>query len=192
MSSQAATKQDSALGVIPAAAWRATALTVLPEYRLAVAFQDGTSGFVDLSSVKTPRDPGMFALLADPRVFEKAHLDLSVVTRPNGADLDPAWMYERIREGKTWSCPYLGGALDHAAAVYVQPEAPPMNRGSKATRHAAADLVAEPRALGDENARAGTARHGVSVDSSFQWKPFTSRQRVVTPRPGFVWQGKVQ
>lgn len=25
-----------------------------------------------------------------------------------------------------------------------------------------------------------------------QWKPFTSRQRVVTRRPGFVWDGKVQ
>ena len=91
--------------MIPAAAWRVKALTVLPEYRLAVTFQDGTSGFVDLSSVTTSRDPGMFAPLADPRVFEKAYLDLGVVTWPNGAELDPAWLYERIREGETWSVP---------------------------------------------------------------------------------------
>jgi hypothetical protein len=28
-------------------------------------------------------------------------------------------------------------------------------------------------------------------EASEQWKPFTSRQRVVTQRPGFVWDGKV-
>jgi hypothetical protein len=35
----------------------------------------------------------------------------------------------------------------------------------------------------------GTFNMGESVD---QWKPFTSMQRVVTRRPGFVWNGRVQ
>lgn len=34
----------------------------------------------------------------------------------------------------------------------------------------------------------GTFNVGESTD---QWKPFTSQQRVVTRRPGFVWDGKV-
>jgi hypothetical protein len=38
-------------------------------------------------------------------MFEQATLSLGVVTWPNGADLDPAWMYERLREEKTWSVP---------------------------------------------------------------------------------------
>jgi hypothetical protein len=81
------------------------ALSVLPDFRLAVTFQDGTSGFVDLSSLTSSRDPGVFAPLTDPHEFEKAYLELGVVTWPGGADLDPAWMYERVREGKTWSVP---------------------------------------------------------------------------------------
>ena len=35
---------------------------------------------------------------------------------------------------------------------------------------------------------AGTFNMGETTD---QWKPFTSRQRVVTRRPGFVWDGRV-
>ncbi|MBL8289132.1 MAG: hypothetical protein JNL85_14220 [Rubrivivax sp.] len=31
----------------------------------------------------------------------------------------------------------------------------------------------------------------MSQDGGEQWKPFTSRQRVVTRRPGFVWDGRV-
>lgn len=34
----------------------------------------------------------------------------------------------------------------------------------------------------------GTFNMGASVD---QWKPFTSRQRVVTRGPGFVWDGRI-
>jgi hypothetical protein len=35
----------------------------------------------------------------------------------------------------------------------------------------------------------GTFNMGETAD---QWKPFTSRQRVVTRRPGFVWDGRVE
>lgn len=92
--------------VIPAAPWRVKALSVLPGYRLAVAFRDGTTGFVDLSSVTSSGDLGVFASLSDPREFEKAYFELGVVSWPCGADLDPAWMYERVSEEQTWSVPF--------------------------------------------------------------------------------------
>lgn len=105
MSGETATQENSASGVTPKAAWRVKAVSVLPEYRLAVTFQDGTNGIVDLSAVGTAREAGIYAALADIRLFEKAYVDVGVVTWPNGADLDPAWMYERIREEKVWSVP---------------------------------------------------------------------------------------
>lgn len=105
MPSQATTEKDSAAGVTPSAPWRIKAISVLPEYRLAVTFNDGNSGIADFSSITTAKDAGIYAALADPGLFEKAYLDLGVITWPNGADLDPAWMYERIREEKTWSVP---------------------------------------------------------------------------------------
>ncbi len=77
----------------------------MPDYRLALTFQDGTSGIADLSSISTAQDCGIYEPLKDQAVFEQARLDLGAVVWPNGADLDPAWMYERIREEKTWSVP---------------------------------------------------------------------------------------
>jgi len=91
--------------VIPRAPWRVKAISLLPDYRLAVTFQDGTSGVVDFSAVRTAGEAGIYASLADISLFEKAYVDLGVVTWPNGADLDPAWMYERIRAKKVWSVP---------------------------------------------------------------------------------------
>lgn len=91
--------------VKPVAPWRVKALSVLADYRLAVTFQDGTRGVVDLSSVTTSRTPGVFAALASRGEFEKAYLELGVVTWPCGADLDPAWMYEWVREEGTWCVP---------------------------------------------------------------------------------------
>lgn len=79
---------------------------MLPDYRLAVTFQDGLSGVVDFSAVRTAREAGIYRPLADISVFEKAYVDLGVVTWPDGADLDPAWMYERIRDEATWSVPF--------------------------------------------------------------------------------------
>ncbi len=97
--------RDEAVGVSPSSPWRIKAISVLPEYRLAVTFNDDTQGVVDLSAVTKVRDAGIYSALADPSVFQRAQLVLGVVTWPNGADLDPAWMYERLREEKTWFVP---------------------------------------------------------------------------------------
>jgi hypothetical protein len=93
-------------GILPAAPWRIKALSVLPDYRLAVRFQDGTNGIVDFSSILTAGECGIFEALKDKTCFDQARLDLGVVSWPNGADIDPAWMYEQIRVNKSWSVPF--------------------------------------------------------------------------------------
>ena len=102
---EATAETDRATGITPGAPWRIQALTVLPGYRLAVTFQDGTQGVADLSSVLTSTESGIFSALKDSAYFAQAHLDLGVVTWPNGADLDPARMYDELRKAKTWSVP---------------------------------------------------------------------------------------
>jgi len=104
-----ATPQDySTAGVVPVAPWRVRRLSVLPGYRLSVTFRNGISGIVDLSAVRPEPSHGVFAALADPGFFAQARIELGVVTWPNGADLDPLWMYERISEAedKSWSVPF--------------------------------------------------------------------------------------
>ena len=106
MPSQATAQAHPAPGIVAAAPWRVQALTVLPGLRLSVTFRDGTTGIVNCASVRPDPTCGLFAELADPDYFAQAYLDLGVVTWPNGADLDPAWMYEQVRENKTWSVPF--------------------------------------------------------------------------------------
>ncbi|TVQ95003.1 MAG: DUF2442 domain-containing protein [Chromatiaceae bacterium] len=76
-----------------------------PGHRLAVRFQDGTRGVADLSSVLTAPDCVIFSALKESAYFAQARRDLGVVTWPNGADLDPAWMYDELRKAKMWSVP---------------------------------------------------------------------------------------
>ena len=106
MSSQATTQAHPAAGIANLVQKRVQAITVLPGLRLSVTFRDGTSGTVDCSSVRPDQACGLFAELADPEFFAKAYLDMGVVTWPNGADLDPAWMHEQVTENKTWSVPF--------------------------------------------------------------------------------------
>lgn len=106
MPNQADAVADRATGVIAAAPWRVKTLNVLPDYRLAVTFQDGTSGIADFSALTTAAECGMYQALKDPTVFRQARLELWAVTRPNGADMDPAWMYEQVKAEKTWSVPF--------------------------------------------------------------------------------------
>ncbi|MDZ7593926.1 MAG: DUF2442 domain-containing protein [Thiobacillus sp.] len=106
MSIQTTSEADQTAGVIPAAPWRIKALSVLPDYRLAVTFMDGTNGIVDFSFVLTATECGIFEALKDKALFDQARLDLGVVVWPNGADIDPSWMYEQIKVDKSWSVPF--------------------------------------------------------------------------------------
>lgn len=106
MPNQTTPEADQAAGVIPSAPWRIKALSVLPDYRLAVTFMDGTNGIVDFSSILTARECGIFEALKDKTCFDQARLEWGVVIWPNGADMDPSWMHEQVKANKLWSVPF--------------------------------------------------------------------------------------
>lgn len=106
MPGQTTTQDNPAAGVIPAAPWRIHAVSVLPDCRLAVTFGDGTRGIIDCSSIQTTDRPGIFGPLADPEFFSRVRIELGVLTWPNGADLDPAWIYENASTATPWSVPF--------------------------------------------------------------------------------------
>ena len=106
MSDQAIAQEDRPAGVTPLAPWRIKSVTVLPGHRLAVTFQDGVSGVVDFSAVKESKQAGIYAELADEKVFASVSLELGALAWPNGADFDPAWMHEMLSDNKTWSIPF--------------------------------------------------------------------------------------
>ena len=106
MPSQTATQKNPAAGVIPAAPWRIQAVSVLPDHRLALTFRDGLTGIADFSGIETTKNPGIYAPLANSDFFSQVQIELGVPTWPNGADFDPAWLYENIATHKTWPVPF--------------------------------------------------------------------------------------
>lgn len=77
---QTTPEADRTTGVIPAAPWRIKALSVLPDYRLAVTFIDDTKGIADFSAIPTATECGVFEALKDQACFDQACLHLGVVT----------------------------------------------------------------------------------------------------------------
>jgi Protein of unknown function (DUF2442) len=106
VSSQAAPKENPATGVTSAAPWRIRTVTTLPGYQLMVSFQDGRSGIVDCSMIKNSVTPGIYAPLSDLDFFAQVRLELGVLTWPNGADLDPGWLYDELATRESWSVPF--------------------------------------------------------------------------------------
>ncbi len=100
MSSQTDAQENHSTGIapaiLPAAPWRVAAVTALPNYRLALTFNDGTLGSADLSALVQRSDAGVFSPLHDTAFFEQVGLSYGAVTWPNGADLDPCWLHEEI------------------------------------------------------------------------------------------------
>ena len=69
-----------------------------PGYRLAVEFEDGVCGTVDLS---TELHGPVFEPLRDLSFFEQVKVDeYGVICWPNGADLAPEVLYEELRSVK--------------------------------------------------------------------------------------------
>ena len=101
MSSQADAQENRstrlAPAIVPMAAWRIGAMTTLPGYRIALSFNDGAEGIVDLSRLVASPDAGVYATLRDSKYFEQAKLELGAVTWPNGVDLDPCWLHDEIK-----------------------------------------------------------------------------------------------
>lgn len=99
------TETNRSPGVVPAAAWRVSAVSVQSGYRLAVSFVDGTSGIADFSRLVNGKNAGIFSALADSALFEQVRLELGVITWPNGADFDPDWLHEEIMARGEWLVP---------------------------------------------------------------------------------------
>ncbi|WP_297324191.1 DUF2442 domain-containing protein [Nitrosomonas sp.] len=93
------------IGVTASASWRTRAVAVLPNYCLAVTCNDGTAGIIDMSQLILSEKAGIFAALKDGQLFSQVCIELGAITWPNGADLDPAWVYEEIGRNKIWCIP---------------------------------------------------------------------------------------
>lgn len=106
MPRQATAESNRAAGLAPTVPWRIRAFTVLPSYRLAITFNDGRQGVTDLSAVRTCKNCGVYEPLKNPKFFSQAQLELGAITWPNGADLDPSWLYEQLEQNETWSVPF--------------------------------------------------------------------------------------
>lgn len=106
MPSQAATKENSTAGIALTAPWRVRTVSVLPDYRLKVIFLDGRSGTADCSAIRTSVNPGVYGALANAEFFSQARVEMGAVTWPNGADLDPSWMYDELTDRETWFVPF--------------------------------------------------------------------------------------
>lgn len=97
------TQEHRPAGVTPAAPWRVRAVNVQLGYRLSITCNDGTSGIVDILALVNSANAGIFAALKDTHLFQQVTIELGALTWPNGADLDPLWVHEVIRENLTWS-----------------------------------------------------------------------------------------
>jgi len=66
-------------------------------YRLRVGFSDGSAGVHDFSSTAA-RDGEMVRPLKDPAFFAKVFIELGALAWPNGFDLDPIALHERMEK----------------------------------------------------------------------------------------------
>ena len=73
-----------------------TAVEVIGEYRLRLAFQDGTVGDVDFSGREWR---GVFEPLRDPSYFARVELDAEAgtIAWPDGLDMAPEPLYDAAR-----------------------------------------------------------------------------------------------
>lgn len=76
---------------------RVTSVRALPSYRLEIEFADGVRGVLDYSDrLFGP----MMEPLRDPARFAEVQVDeFGVICWPNGADLAPDALYERLKTG---------------------------------------------------------------------------------------------
>ena len=64
-------------------------------YKLHVGFSDGSAGVHDFASTAA-RDGEMVRPLRDPAFFARAFIELGALAWPNGFDLDPIALHERM------------------------------------------------------------------------------------------------
>ena len=76
---------------------RVTGVELLGDFRLGVAFDDGTRRVVDLSDELSGP---IFEPLRNPSLFRQVRLDpeLGTIVWPNGADIAPETLHDGFRE----------------------------------------------------------------------------------------------
>jgi len=74
---------------------RVLTVRYLGDHRLYLEFNNGDAGEIDLSS---ELDGPIFQPLRDPEVFAGARLEGGTVAWPNGADLAPEYLADRLVE----------------------------------------------------------------------------------------------
>ena len=79
-----------------------TAVRVLGDYRLRLAFADGTVGDVDFTAREWR---GVFEPLRDPAYFAQVHIDpeAGTIGWPNGTDMAPEPLYDEARRNRVAS-----------------------------------------------------------------------------------------
>ena len=102
MPEKSADKENSAIGVKPIAPWRLTNVTPMPNYKLAVTFNDGVQGIVDMQNLIMSDEAGVFAILREVELFKKVYLEYGAVTWPGDIDLSPDMMYDEIKKKGKW------------------------------------------------------------------------------------------
>jgi hypothetical protein len=107
MRSESNAHENSPIGLVedisPSSPWRVTHVEALPEFRLRVAFADGSTGVVDMARLLHSPKAGVFAVLLDPSLFAQATIKYGAVTWPGELDLAPDAMYDAIREHGVWT-----------------------------------------------------------------------------------------
>lgn len=102
MRTKSIAKENIAPRVVCAAPWRLTKVKPLPNYELEVEFNDGVQGVVEMVQLIMSDKAGVFAILKDQDLFNKAHLEYGVPTWPGEIDLAPDAMHDAIKQNGRW------------------------------------------------------------------------------------------
>lgn len=102
MRDEADAEDNSTARLRSAVPWTVANVRVLPDYRLAVRFVDGTEGEADVSRLIFGERPGVFERLRDPDIFATVGIEHGAVSWPGDLDLAPDAMYDAIRATGLW------------------------------------------------------------------------------------------
>lgn len=96
MQTEEATASDRSAAVRHAAPWMIISCSAIADYRVEVAFADGTNGTIDLKADIFSENAGVLAILQDPFVFKQVGIVGGALSWPGGIDLAPDAMYDEI------------------------------------------------------------------------------------------------